>query len=243
MNLLTGFSIASVQEIFDGNVPGLQWNSLVVSPIDYHRWALDKIEREITHAREGRGGRILAKMNALVDPTVIEALYRASAAGVKIDLIVRGACCLVPGTVDLSQNIRVVSIIDRFLEHSRIFFFGNGGSSEIFASSGDWMPRNFFRRIEVTYPILDTAVRKRMEEEILATSLADNVKSWKLQSDGTYKKRSVGEPRVRSQERFIEIARSEAVRQAPYEEIISKPGSFRRKAKKLKKKDRDKSKS
>jgi len=241
MNLLTGFSIASVQEIFDGNVPGLQWRSLVVSPIDYHRWALEKIEREITHAREGRGGRILAKMNALVDPTVIEALYRASAAGVKIDLIVRGACCLVPGMDDLSENIRVVSIIDRFLEHSRIFLFGNGGQSEIFASSGDWMPRNFFRRIEVTYPILDVSVKKRMEDEILATSLADNVKSWKLQTDGTYKKRTGGDSKVRSQERFIEIARSEAVRLAPYEEIISKPGSFRRKAKKLKKKDRSKS--
>lgn len=236
MNLLTGYSIASVQEIFDRTVAGWSWRRFAVSPIDYHEWTLKMIEREIRNARDGKPSGIVAKMNGLVDPTVIEALYRASSAGVKIDLIVRGICCLVPGVPGLSENIKVLSIIDRFLEHSRIFLFRNGGESEVWVSSGDWMPRNFFRRIELTYPLLAPSVRLRAEEEILATCLADNVKAWKLQPDGSYKRRAAGEPRVRSQERFIEIARSESVRVAPYEEAIAKPGSFRKKAKRQRKK-------
>jgi polyphosphate kinase len=236
MNLLTGYSIASVQEIFDRTVPGWTWRRFAVSPIDYHDWTLRMIDRELRNAKEGKPAQIVAKMNALVDPTVIEALYRASGAGVKIDLIVRGICCLVPGVPGLSENIRVLSIIDRFLEHSRIFLFRNAGEAEVYVSSGDWMPRNFFRRIELTYPILAPALRKRAVDEILATCLADNVKSWRLQTDGTYKRRTPGEPRVRSQERFIEIARSEAVRVGPYEEAIAKPASFRKKAKRQRKK-------
>jgi len=239
MNLLTGFSIASVQEIFDRKVPQLTWKRLIIAPIDFHSWSLSMIERETAAATAGKPARIIAKLNALVDPTVIEALYRASGAGVKIDLIVRGACCLVPGVSGLSDNIRVVSIIDRFLEHSRIFYFESAGSPEYYVSSGDWMPRNFFRRIELIYPVLAEATKKRLLD-ILQLMLADNVKSWKLQSDGGYKRRSGGEEQVRSQERFIEIARAESVRLAPYEETIAKPGSFRRKAKKLKKKDKSK---
>lgn len=236
MNLLTGYSIASVQEIFDRSVTGWQWRRFAVSPIDYHEWTLKMIDREARNAKEGKPSGIVAKMNGLVDPSVIEALYRASQAGVKMDLIVRGICCLVPGVAGLSENIKVTSIIDRFLEHSRIFLFRNGGESEVFVSSGDWMPRNFFRRIELTYPLLNPAVRKRAEDEILATCLSDNVKAWRLQPDGTYKRRPTGEPRVRSQERFIEIARSESVRVGPYEEAIAKPGSFRKKAKRQRKK-------
>jgi polyphosphate kinase len=236
MNLLTGYSIASVQEIFDRSVAGWSWRRFVVAPIDYHEWALRMIEREIRNAKDGKPAQIIAKMNALVDPTVIDALYRASQAGVKIELIVRGICCLVPGVPDLSANIRVLSIIDRFLEHSRIFLFRNGGEHEIYVSSGDWMPRNFFRRIELTFPLLAPSVRKRAEDEILATCLGDNVKAWRLQPDGTYKRRGSGEPRIRSQERFIEIARSEAVRVGPYEEAITKPGTFRKKAKRARKK-------
>ena len=236
MNLLTGYSIASVQEIFDRTVKGWTWQRLVVSPIDYHEWTIRMIEREIAHAKEGRPAEIIAKLNALVDPTVIEALYRASKAGVSIDLIVRGICCLVPGVEGLSDKIRVISVIDRFLEHSRIMLFRNGGATEVYVSSGDWMPRNFFRRIELTFPILAEPLRARLESQILATSMADNVKAWKLQSDGSYKRRNPGDAPLRSQERFIEIARSEAVRIGPYEEILAKPGSARRKAKKLRKK-------
>jgi polyphosphate kinase len=236
MNLLTGYSIASVQEIFDRTVKGWSWQRLVVSPIDYHEWTVRMIEREIAHAKEGRPAEIIAKLNALVDPTVIEALYRASKAGVSIDLIVRGICCLVPGVEGLSDKIRVVSVIDRFLEHSRIMLFRNGGATEVYVSSGDWMPRNFFRRIELTFPILAEPLRARLESQILATSMGDNVKAWKLQSDGSYKRRNPGDAPLRSQERFIEIARSEAVRIGPYEEILAKPGSARRKAKKLRKK-------
>ena len=236
MNLLTGYSIASIQEIFDRTVKGWTWKRLVVSPIDYHEWTIRMIEREIAHAKEGRPAQIIAKLNALVDPTVIEALYRASKAGVSIDLIVRGICCLVPGVEGLSERIRVISVVDRFLEHSRIVLFRNGGATEVYVSSGDWMPRNFFRRVELTFPILAEPLRARLETQILATSMSDNVKAWKLQSDGLYKRRNPGDAPLRSQERFIEIARSEAVRIGPYEEILAKPGSARRKAKKLRKK-------
>jgi polyphosphate kinase len=237
VNILTGFSLASVQEIFEGQVADLKWRRFIVSPMDYHRWVLTMIEREIVNAKEGKPAQIIARLNALVDPTVIAALYHASQAGVRIDLVVRGACCLVPGVEGLSDNIRVISVVDRFLEHSRIMLFRNAGTPEISVSSGDWMPRNFFRRVELTYPILADRLKDRIENQILATSLADNVKAWRLQKDGTYKRRTPGEnPPVRSQERFIEIARSEAVRLGPYEEIITKPGSFRRKMKKAKKK-------
>lgn len=240
MNLLTGYSIATVQDIFDNNVAGWSCKRFVVAPVNYHQWTLRMIEREAKHARDGKPAQIIAKMNALVDPTVIEALYKASEAGVRIDLIVRGICCLVPGVSGLSENIRVVSIVDRFLEHTRIFLFRNGGQTEVYASSGDWMPRNFFRRIELTFPILAERLRTRIEEQILATYLADNVKAWKLQPDGTYKKRSGGESRVRSQERFIEIARAEAVRVGSYEESMTKAASYRRKAKRARKKEKGK---
>jgi polyphosphate kinase len=159
------------------------------------------------HAREKRGGQIVAKMNSLVDPTVIEALYRAADAGVKIQLVIRGVCCLVP-----RENIRVVSIVDRFLEHSRAVRFRNGGNHEVFVTSGDWMPRNFFRRIEVTFPITDPALRQRVER-ILETALADDAKSWRLHPDGSYTRRKESpDGPVRSQQRCIELARAESER-------------------------------
>jgi polyphosphate kinase len=242
MNLLTGYSIATIQEIFDKNAPSLQWKRLVVAPMDYHEWALAMIERETRQARDGKPAEIIAKLNSLVDPTVIEALYKASQAGVKINLVVRGICCLVPGVAGLSDNIRVVSIVDRFLEHSRIFLFRNGGQTEIYVSSGDWMPRNFFRRIELAYPLLDPRLKQRVEQQILATCLSDSVKAWKLHADGTYRKRRRRDPAVRSQERFIEIARAEAVRVGPYEETIIRPAAFRKKAKRQRKKEKEKGK-
>ena len=234
MNLLTGFSVAGVQELIESRV--VKWNRFVVAPMDYLRWTIAMIDRETEHAKNGRPAAIVAKLNALVEPTVIDALYRASNAGVKIDLLIRGICCLVPGVAALSENIRVISVVDRFLEHSRIFRFENGGEAETFVSSGDWMPRNFLRRIEVTFPVRDTVLAKRIEKQILSISLADNVKSWRLDSDGKYHRRvPKDEVPVRSQETFIDIARTEAVRIDPYEEMLRRTGTFRRKAKKKKK--------
>lgn len=236
MNLLTGFSVADVQSLIETKASALKWRRLVISPIDYLAWAVQMIDREAANAVAGKPASITAKMNALVEPTVIDALYRASRAGVKIDLLIRGICCLVPGLPGMSENIRVVSVIDRFLEHSRIFRFENGGAAEVYISSGDWMPRNFLRRIETTVPILDPLLRKRIDEQILPISLGDNVKAWTLDAEGKYHRRTPGsdEPR-RSQDQFIDIARAEAMKLGPYEEIIRKPGSFRRKAKRKKK--------
>lgn len=238
MNLLTGFSLATVQEIFEGKAPDLHWKRFIVAPMDYRRWSIEMIEREARNAREGKPAEIIAKMNALVDPAVIEALYEANRAGVKITLIIRGICCLVPGVEGMSERITVTSVIDRFLEHSRLFLFRNGGETEVFASSGDWMPRNFIRRFETTYPLLSRELKDRIEDEILRTMIADDVKAWELKSDGTYVRRGPGSKPTRSQEKFIEIARSEAVRVGPYDETISKPGKFRRRAKKTRKKDK-----
>jgi polyphosphate kinase len=236
MNLLTGFSVAGVQELVEAKGGTLRWREFVVSPMDYLRWTIRMIEREAENAKEGKPAFIVAKMNALVDPSVIDALYRASRAGVQIELLVRGICCLVPAMPGFSENIRVTSIIDRFLEHSRIFRFANGGTPEVWVSSGDWMPRNFLRRIETTFPIRDAAVAKRISDQILSISLADNVKGWTLGDDGTYRRRTPGEQRaVRSQETFISIARADSVSVGSYEESIRHPASIRRKAKKKKK--------
>jgi len=235
MNLLTGFSSAGVQELLEqGGGSPLTWRQFVVAPMDYQRWTISMIDREAQNARDGKPARIVAKMNALVDASTIAALYRASGAGVKIDLLVRGICCLVPAVPALSENIQVVSIVDRFLEHGRIFRFENGGKPEFYISSGDWMPRNFARRIEVTFPVRAEAVTARLEQQILPISLADNVKAWTLDAEGEYCRRKPDGVPVRSQEQFIAIARSEAVPVGPYDEILRRPGSFRRKAKKKK---------
>ncbi len=237
MNLLTGYSVAGVQELIERTDAPLKWRQFSVAPLDYQRWVVSMIDREARNAREGKPARITAKMNALVDAMVIEALYRASGAGVKIDLMVRGICCLVPGVAGVSANIQVLSILDRFLEHSRVFRFENGGAPEFYISSGDWMPRNFIRRIEVTFPIRAEALARRIDQQILPISLADNVKSWILDPDGTYHRRKPdGTTSVRSQEAFISIARSEAVGVGPYEEIIHRPGSFRQRARRKKQK-------
>jgi polyphosphate kinase len=222
MNLITGYSGAAAQAVFANDPAGWRWRKLVVAPTGYHAWVLRMIERETRHAREGKTAQIIAKMNALVEPAVIEALYGAAAAGVKIDLIVRGICCLVP-----RENIKVLSVIDRFLEHSRILLFRNGGATEVFATSGDWMPRNFFRRIEAVWPILNPQLRDRVELQILGTCLADDAKSWRLLPDGTYRRRKTPPGSLRSQKRFIEIARAEAVK--------IEPGVTRRKTKRKKK--------
>ena len=229
MNVLTGYSIATAQELFESSTPEWQWERFVAAPMEYHSWLLRMIERETANARDGKPSAIIAKLNALVEPRIIDALYRAAGAGVKIELVVRGICCLVP-----RENIRVVSIVDRFLEHTRIALFRNGGETEVYLTSGDWMPRNFFRRIEVTWPILSPVLRERLEQQILATCLADDVKAWRLQSDGTWRRRKPGPRPLRAQERFIEIARSEAVRIGPYEDVVKRPGAVRKKSRRRK---------
>ncbi len=197
---------------------------LLIAPFELHSKLISLIDREIERVRRGLPARIIAKLNSLVDQKVIEALYRASQAGVKIDLIVRGICCLRPGIKGLSTNITVRSIVDRFLEHSRIYYFENGCQPEVFIASADWMPRNFFRRIEVVFPIEDGVLRDRIINEILAVSLADNTKARLLQSDGSYQlvRAAKGETARRSQVEFIALANSED---------MSKARSNRRKSK------------
>ncbi len=164
---------------------------LLIAPFTLHETMLALIKKEAENAQAGKSARIIAKMNALVDREIIEALYRASQAGVKIDLIVRGICCLKPGVPGFSENISVRSIVGRFLEHSRIFYFENGGQPKVYLGSADWMPRNFFRRIEVAAPVEDPALKQRLLEQILGWQLADNTKASILAPDGRYSRLQV----------------------------------------------------
>jgi polyphosphate kinase len=159
---------------------------LLVAPFQMHDSFLKLILHERDLARHGKEGRIIVKINSLVEESLIIALYEASQAGVKIDLIVRGICCLRPGVPGVSENIRVVSIVGRFLEHSRIFYFGNGGKPKVYLGSADWMPRNLFRRVEVVFPVLDPGLRKRIIDVIIPGYLSDCVKARVLGSDGVY---------------------------------------------------------
>jgi polyphosphate kinase len=162
------------------------YDPLLVAPLDLAEKVIALIDREAEHARQGLPARIIAKMNALLDKNVIQALYRASQAGVEIDLIVRGICALRPGVRGLSDRIKVRSIVGRFLEHSRIYFFGNAGEEEIYIGSADWMPRNLYERVEVLVPLRDEFIRERVHREILDSLLADNRKTRILLRDGTY---------------------------------------------------------
>jgi polyphosphate kinase len=158
------------------------------SPFALHGHTLELIGREAENARAGKPARIMAKMNSLVEPRVIRALYEASGAGVRIDLIVRGICALRPGVEGVSENIRVRSIIGRFLEHTRVFYFENGDDDElVYLSSADWMERNFFRRVEACFPLEDRRIRQRVVQESLLNYLADNTQAWLLQADGSYR--------------------------------------------------------
>jgi polyphosphate kinase len=180
---------------------------LLLSPFQLHRQMIAFIDREAENARRGQPARVIAKMNALSDGQIIEALYRASGAGVKIDLLVRGICCLRPGVRHLSENITVRSIVDRFLEHSRIFYFENGGRPDIFLGSSDWMSRNFFRRIEAVFPVEDPELRRRVMDEFLAIPLKDEARAWVLQPNGSYRRpRPATRPPLRSQTYFIKLA-------------------------------------
>lgn len=159
------------------------------APFTLHVQLLAAIRREAEHARQGRAARIVAKMNALVEPQVIQALYEASQAGVKIDLVVRGVCALKPGIAAVSEHIRVRSIIGRFLEHTRIFWFSNDGADDVYLSSADWMSRNLFRRIEVAFPVLDRKLKKRVIKEGLDPYFKDNTQAWDMNALGDYQRR------------------------------------------------------
>ena len=173
--------------------PVIKLKRVLQSPFTLHKGLMAKIERETANAKAGKPARIIAKINAMNETGVIELLYEASRAGVKIDLIVRGSCALRPRVPGVSENIRVVSIIGRFLEHSRVYYFENGGESEIYCSSADWLERNLLRRVEICFPLLDPELAKRVYEEELANYLVDNVNAWELNSDGTYVKVERGE--------------------------------------------------
>jgi polyphosphate kinase len=195
-NMLTGLSDAP------------KWKKITVAPLTLLDRLLFLIHREAEKARRGEPARIIAKMNACVDPTIIQALYAASSAGVDIDLIVRGMCSLRPGVPGVSERIRVTSIVDRFLEHHRIFVFGAGPNADVLLASADWMTRNFTRRIETMFPIEDPAAKSRILDEILQLIMADNVKARRLLSDGTYVRVQPGEGAtpVRSQTALLHLA-------------------------------------
>ncbi|WP_442939756.1 polyphosphate kinase 1 [Nostoc sp.] len=172
-NFLTGYSLQK------------SYRELLVAPVNMRDRFLALIHREIENVQNGFSGRIVAKMNALVDPEIIATLYEASRAGVQIDLIIRGVCCLRPGLKDISENIHIISIVGRFLEHSRIFYFHNNTQEEIYIGSADWMRRNLDRRVEVITPVKDPDIAKDLQE-IMGIMLADNRQAWELQADGTY---------------------------------------------------------
>jgi polyphosphate kinase len=190
--------------------PGLK--KLMVAPFDMKQRLVGLIERERDNARAGKRARIVAKLNSLVDKEIIEKLYEASCAEVNIDLIVRGICCLRPKLPGLSEYIRVVSIVGRFLEHSRIYYFENAGQPELYLSSADWMPRNFYRRVEVAFPIETPALRDHITHEVLPRFLHDRVKARELQPDGSYRrlKPEGPEPRSQAQWHFREVTRERA---------------------------------
>ena len=207
-NFLTGYS------------QGHKWNKLVVAPEDLQNRTIQLIEEQTERAHSGEPSRIFAKFNALVDVRVMAALYRASQAGVPIDLIVRGICCLQPGVPGLSENIRVRSIVDRFLEHSRIFVFGPDDDAQVYMSSADWMPRNFYRRVEVMFPVESAQLKKRVLQEIVPTFLKDNVKARQLKPDGRYERvvPGDGETPYRCQEESLRLTLEQAAKSANIDE-------------------------
>jgi polyphosphate kinase len=190
-NTLTGFSHQA------------DYRNLLVAPVNMRRRFTELVDREAENARAGKPARIIAKMNALVDADIIQHLYDASEAGVQIDLIVRGICCLRPGIAGISDNIKVMSIVGRFLEHSRIFYFANAGEEEIYFGSADWMPRNFDRRVEVITPIQDRQLHPRVIA-LLEMLLTDNRQAWDLDAEGAYTQRKPGAgPVISAHERLL----------------------------------------
>jgi len=225
-NVLTGFNSWISGNMLNEETVAAMFRQLKISPINVQQTFHKLIDREIEKSKPDKPGRIIAKMNALSDFKTIRKLYEASRAGVHIDLIVRGICCLRPGVKGLSDNIRVISILDRFLEHSRIYYFENGGDAQIYSGSADWMPRNFNKRIEIIYPIKSAELKRRIYNEILITLLNDNVKARLMKPDGSYirLKPREGEKPLRSQFEFINFARTAGIKSAPYDECFKKMG-------------------
>jgi polyphosphate kinase len=220
-----------------------QWKKLIVAPSRLQAFMLEKIEQETVL---GKRGRIIAKINGLLEPALVQALYRASQAGVVIELICRGICALRPKVPGVSETIRATSIVDRFLEHSRIFYFGNAGDPQVYIGSADWMDRNLSRRVEVVFPVEPADLKQRLIQEILAISLADNCKARELLPDGSYQRVPVapGAPLVRSQERFLEIAAQNVLRRKaeapapPVLTLVSPPNGQRQRRKRRSKETR-----
>jgi len=210
-----GQDLTALFNLLTGYTETRSFNHLILAPTELRKAFVARIRREAEHAVAGRGGRLIVKMNSLVDAALIEELYAASNAGVEIDLIVRGICCLRPGVPGLSDRIRVRSIVDRYLEHARIFFFANAGEPEYLLASADWMPRNLDHRLEIAFPVLSPALQAKLRE-VLETQLADNVKARIILSDGHSERvSSDGRPPLRSQERLYELtgaARDDAAR-------------------------------
>ncbi len=205
-NEAIGEDATAVFNMLSGYSEPLSWNELVLAPIWLRTRFMRLIARETKHAREGKPARIVAKMNSLCDEGIIAALYEASAAGVEIELIVRGICCLKVGIPGISENIHVRSIVGNFLEHSRIFFFLNDGEEELYVGSADWMPRNLDRRVEILFPVLDDTLKEKVKH-ILDVELADNTKAHVLKPDGEYEKIDRrGKVLVNSQKQFCEEA-------------------------------------
>ncbi|HEX3147439.1 MAG TPA: polyphosphate kinase 1 [Gemmataceae bacterium] len=204
-NYLTGYSELPV------------WKKLIVAPSRLQDFMIEMIGKEVEFQKSGKGGRIIAKLNGILEPAVVKAIYHASQAGVKIDLVCRGVSALRPGIAGVSENIRVISVVDRFLEHSRIYYFGNNGDPQVYIGSADWMDRNLSRRVEVVFPIEPPELKQRLINDILKASLSDNVKARELQADGTYKrlKPRENEKPLRSQLVFMEQARANAARKDP----------------------------
>jgi polyphosphate kinase len=220
---------SAVHDVFNfltANSEQPHYKPLIIAPRDMAKTVISMIDREARHARRGRPARMIVKMNAVVDPPVIQALYRASQAGVEIDLIVRGQCALVPGVRGLSSRIKVRSIVGRFLEHSRIYYFENGGKPELFLGSADWMPRNLYERVEAMFPLKDPKLCARVCDEILSSYLADTRKARILNSDGTYSRpRSVRNGHgFSAQEHFMQLASgvvdSPRTRPAPAPQVV-----------------------
>ncbi len=195
-NYLTGYSAKG------------EYRKLLVAPIKLREELEGMIQREIDHQRRGERGHLIFKMNALVDKRAIRLLYQASQAGVQVDLLVRGICCLRPGIKGVSENIRVTSIVGRFLEHSRIYYFRNAGQEEIFLGSADLMPRNLNRRVEVVFPVRDPALIRHLRDDVLSTYLSDTVKARHMQPNGSYARSTIraAQQALNSQESLIERA-------------------------------------
>jgi len=221
-NILTGYNARNIHAILDGAIERPDFNKLVLAPFALVGHFLKLIEDEIRHHQDSGDGLIEAKLNSLVEPSIIRALYEASCAGVKIRLVVRGICSLKPGLKGVSENIEVRSVVDRFLEHPRIFHFRHGGANLVFIGSADWMARNLFRRVEQVFPVQDLDLKQRVIDEIFRISWEDTARAWRMGSSGKFSRirPPSPEPEVRSQTRFIELARKAGLKSIPYDRSL-----------------------